>query len=340
MARVLSLLLAVVLSVLGVTLPARAEPPRVLLLVRASQPEAAVQRVFDELVAAGFTVEKLASLETSESAQRAELVRLVRSRSALAAVHPVLDGEDKQALVFILNPDTKESGHALLTVPNNAKLEPTGVLALRVAELLQTTLVQVLESRPQRRARPRPAPSDRYGARLGAFALTAPGGLGLFAGPRLGGFFELHPRLLVDVEVSASVLGSRIEVAASDARAAQNRAQLGIALARAQLLATLLRARSVQLGLGLGAGPLFAYSEGSPSTEYSVQSQTTTVLLVSGGAFARFKLGDSLYLHAAMNAGVLLPKLQVYFGKNVVADSRTPALDAALALEWTWGELR
>jgi hypothetical protein len=321
---------------------APAEEPVVVLLVTAKaegEPDAEAvgrqRRTRAELEAAGFGVLEIGLTEPIDavSTERLDAVAREYDARALVVLHPVR----VQAELWTIDGDAEVERRAVV-VGGLVPAESDAVFALRVAVVLQATLITVHvreEPAPARPVATAPAPptppqrepAPRWGVRAGAHAAGTHGDLGFMLGPTLGTTVTVgtRRRLGFDVETFATALEGGVRSGAGEAR-------IGFAVLRGTVGWWPLPAGRVSPGVGLGWGMLIAWTRGHGAAPYTGRGDVTVVSTPVGAADLAIGVTRRLRIRFAFRIGVALPAVRVQTDAGVVRTAQ-PLADGGVAFE-------
>jgi hypothetical protein len=295
---------------------------------------ARLRRTRAELEAAGFDVLEVGLTEPIGDVDRERLAALAQEYDAraLTVLHPVR----VQAEVWTIEGDAKPERRAVV-VGGLVPAESDAVFALRVAEVLQATLIAVEVAqapKPEPKATPAPPPpspprelAPRWGARVGAHAAGTTGDLGFMLGPTLGTTIAVGPkrRIGIDIEAFATALPGRTR---SDA----GRASVGFGLLRGTIGFWPLPTARVSPGVGLGWGMLVAWTRGRGTEPWSGRSDVTVVSTPVGAGDLAISITRRFRIRIGFRIGVALPAVRVQTSTTTIRTAQ-PLADGGIAFE-------
>ncbi len=310
---------------------AQSKPSAVLL---GAVDDAPVQRVANELRAGGYDVEVVSG---SSATTEAELDALARARGARAAIR-IEGAPSRQVVVFIAGSADKESTLRRITPRVRPGEDTDGVLALRVVEIVNAALQELdreIRGQPRPLVAPAPAPPEpvalqprpRLSLGGGVRALWLPNVLPVLVGPELGGRARAAWGLYGEVTAFVSASSARF---ARDSGTTTVRAfSVGLELGYAGALS-----RRIDWGLGLAGAWFSPWAYATPAAGYRTrESFARSALLHAGGELA-VRLSPSTRLAAALDAGTLLPRLELSMAGTPIGHARwLGAASLSLAME-------
>jgi hypothetical protein len=306
---------------------------RALLLGTAG--ESAVQKVENELRAAGYETEVVVE---SAAATEAELSDLARQRDAQAVIR--IDGAAaaREVVVFIVGSAGREFTLRRLTPRPKLGEDADGVLALRVVEIVNAAMQElyretrrvprkVNQAPPATPSAPIP-PRTRFSLGAGARALWFPGALPPLVGPELSGRVRAPWGLFG--EATGFVSASKASFVEESGTATFRAFSAGLKLGYGRVLS-----RRLAWATGIGAAGLLSWADATPAAGYQArQALARAAVLHATGEFS-IRLSPWLRLSAALDGGAVLPRLELGMAGEPIADARwLGAASLGLAMEW------
>jgi hypothetical protein len=318
------------------------QPAPVVVVARSGDAQARlVRRIEAELSASGFDVVEVERAHGAE--EPSELFALARSNEAVAAVSLVEGARDLVAVWLVDRVTGKTSMREV--APGGAE-DPDEVVAVRVVELLQASLLETVAPHPSRGEVEPPdvvaalvepvrsvrpamvAPRAWVGA--GPWVAGTPGGIGVVGGAAVEGGTAFGRRRIfgVGAGLHGSFLRSRIATEPGTV-------VVGLGIARVHAYAWPMPARRVSPGFGLGVGLLLAWAHGEPTGPTPGRVTATVAALPSAAGDLAVRLTDTLRLRLGIRIGIALPELVVAVQGQRAATGGRPWTDGVIALEWT-----
>lgn len=331
------------LAVLLWTAPSSAAT--VAIVRPANAPELMIEtvgRLSGELASVGFAVEIVDEATTDATrGPHAWLERLASSRGFDAVVAILGDGTPDSVEVWVVDKVTKKSVVRNIALGGAAEGTPK-TLAIRAIELLRSSFLEIDlmggDSRKQRRPEPPPtvvqfvegqrlaSRGETFAIELGGHAVMSTGGVG----PAVLPVVRLDWVLLSSwmAQLTLAGLGTHPTVANSNGTAeiAQAYGLLGVCY-------DLRASGDLRPFLALSAGVLRTSAEGrteSPATQEHQAGQWSIVF--DGGAGARLRLRDRLFLSLDFHAQMAQPRVAIRLVNDVVAHSAGPNLLVSVAM--------
>jgi hypothetical protein len=306
------------------------------------------RRVAAEMQRLGLETVRVPSAAVDTDARLAELGAQASSHRALAALRIVRGREGREAQLWVYDALT---GKMLLrrTAAVASREGADAMVALRVVELLEASLIEIRMRRRLAAARPPseipaevsrvvaaalppPQPAPRPWRATAGLGLSAtPGGAGPVVGVLLGFARSFRPWIALRGEAFLPVSANTTSVSEGD------EADFRPIALRAGVELEPWSHRIVSPALGLGAGTLIANASGRVRAPAVGRSDWTAVALLSATLRAGVRLSPSLALVASATVGVALPEVEVHLGgEEVVTRAGRPLLDGAVGVEWRW----
>jgi hypothetical protein len=292
------------------------------------------RRTRAELEAAGYEVLEVGLTEPIDEVDADRIDGLAQEYEArvVAVLHPSL------ARVELWIADGNEIRRRAVV---HGKEEGDEVFAVRVAEVLQATLIRV-EAQTRKPASPptttkpgpdapppAPEPPPRWGTRLGAHAAGSTGGLGFMFGPTIGATVAVGKkrRLGIDLEGYATALPGRVVAAAGEA-------SVGFAALRGTVGWWPLPGARVSPGVGLGWGMLVGWTRGRGAAPYAGRNDATVVSTPVGAGDLAIAVSRRFRIRLGFRIGVALPAIRV---QTLTGTTRAaqPIADGGIAFELT-----
>ncbi|MGH1341812.1 MAG: hypothetical protein ACRBN8_09690 [Nannocystales bacterium] len=295
-----------------------------------------VRRTRAELEAAGFDVLEVGLTAEIQSIGDARIAGLADEYScrALLLMHP----SKAQADLWSVSDDAVPRRRAVV-VGDAVASEGESVFAVRAAEVLQATLLEVEEhERPtppppeqapksQPLPTPPPAPAPRWGLRLGAHLGGAGRDLGVLLGPSAGATIALGPRrrLALDIDAWATGLTGRLAAREGDAR-------VGFGVMRGTVGWWPVPTHRVSPGFGLGWGGLVAWTQGHGRDGFRGRTDVTVVGTPVASADVAFLVTPRFRIRLGTRVGVALPAIQLLTASGPTRAAQ-PLLDGGVTFE-------
>jgi hypothetical protein len=321
---------------------AQAAPARRALLV-GSAADSVLQRVADELGAAGYGV----VLEAGQSSPKpADFATLAMQRDVSAIVDFQQDETGRDVVIYVTDGERRETTLRHLKPRLGTESESEWVLALRIVEVLNGSLLE-LEQGASRPAKADPAPtrpeletrpdsardSSRppFGLSLrgGARGLWLSGGIASFVGPELALRTRHRSGVFIDASAFVSVSSERLAAASGRADLRTFVADMGLGFSRSV-------ARDLHWGAGLTVGLLGAWAVAEPEVGYRARAAHSLTTLVLLRTEAKYSISQAWSVYGSLGAGRIFPALDVSLASQPVG-SAGPWLasgSAGLSLEW------
>jgi hypothetical protein len=311
-----------------------------------------------ELSALRFEVEVVEAQAVDEQGQYEELVKTLEQKSATCAVRFFISPDGVgSADLFIVDAATGDRVFRRMTLSDPSDAEAASVIALRVVETLQASLLElkadepppepaVEDKKPEEEkveptaSKPLPPvedifkkPPDRkrmepgtVGLRLGLSALGSPGGTDAMGAVNLSLRGSVAPFLSLEIDNAITLLSRPI-------RSGVASSSFDMAVIRGWILWDFFRHRIVRLSAGGGGGLLLAWSTGFGPAAVETETDLTNAAYLGATVQAAFVLTENLWLRLGFNVGAALPGITVYFFEDEMADFGLPLMEGFLNLE-------
>jgi hypothetical protein len=314
-----------------------------------------------ELSALQFSVEVIEGTAADEQGQYEELEQAVEQGGVTCAVRFSLSPDGGGgADLFIVDAATGDRVFRRMTVPEASDAEAASVIALRVVETLQASLLELTsgvgpvepageenaageeeeEKVEPPAATPLPPVEDifkkppekkkmepgKVGLRLGLSALGSPGGTDVMGAVNLSLRGSVASFLSLELDNAITLLSRPI-------RSGIASSSFDIAVLRGWILWDFLRHRIVRVSAGGGAGLLLAWSTGFGPRAVEAETDLTNAAYVGATVQIAFVLTENLWLRLGFNAGAALPAVTIYFFGEEMADFGLPLMEGFLNLE-------
>jgi hypothetical protein len=296
----------------------------------------AERRASAELRALGFRVVRASATEPTATLTQAQLVAVVESTRALAAVR--FDRVNKRepvqrspVSIYLVDRSTRRLGIRQIGPERVDEQLSAEQAALLAAELVYASLVDVRGRSTASPAAPAAGGAEpTWGLRGGLSVAGSPGKTSPFAGPFLAANGQVARQLGLDLRLDLAAIPARVSDARGSARLYVIEERLHVLF-----LAPQVDPRPA-LGLGLGGGLLTVHSTGSATAPLEGTADTATLALVSAMGLAAWRLTPTLRAVVGVRTALTLPELQVRFAGEEVARFGRPLFDGSAGLEWRW----
>ncbi len=220
------------------------------------------------------------------------------------------------------------------------KEQPLATLTLRVTEAVRAELIPVqpppspklvtekkaVLEKPPLQEEPEPERA-RLSLGIGAGVAWSPGGVGPSLALTGSAWVRLFSSLHLEADGSWGFLTRDLETD-------DGAASFATLLFRGSLFWEFQLWRSVHPALGLGAGAVVVSTGGKSGGAGSTQEDRDTVTYLGIASRTRFEIIGPLGALLAFKAGMLLPRVDVYFGSERVASYGLPLLEGSILLDW------
>jgi len=286
-----------------------------------------------ELDTLGYQARILPSSAPAGEAMRTQpLSEIVRAAHASGGVRITRQAAENQgqAELWARNPETGKFAQKLIPLEETHGNRALSLVALRISEALDACLIELGLPPPRLRALSGPAPPRRsFALAVGVSASLSLEEQDLRPGLEIAVGYQGWPWLQLEWSAIAAPLGPPL--------GAQGQSfSFGYAASPLWVYLTPPRPRqTVRPALGLGAGPLFAWSRIAESTLAAGQSRTTWTSYLALGGRLGFALGERLELVLTLRLATFAPGLAFQLTDQTLTRFQGPLLEVLGSLFWS-----